>query len=148
MNSTVLCRTAEYLGKKASFFRILLCSVRSIPVEGTMWWGEHFSWQAFSQSAPTHGHTQRQSPDMYTMHAHVSRKYVHKHMHAYTQTHKHTHAHMHICTSPPPHTHAQTHRRKRYRICRKLIKNVRNTPNRPAGTTSACSPVSCTLNVS
>ena len=46
-----------YLGKKASFCRMLLCSTRSTPVEGTMWQGEHFSWQAFSQSTPTHVHT-------------------------------------------------------------------------------------------
>ena len=126
--SVVLCMCVEYLGKKASFFRILLCSVSSIPVDGTMWYGEHFSWQAFSQLAPTyvrtHTHTDTKCRYSYNVHTYIC---------------AHTCAYMHVCAC----THSHTPLHVRMYTCTYVY-----MPNIPAGTTSACSPVSSTLNVS
>ena len=96
--SVVLCMCVEYLGKKASFFRILLCSVSSIPVDGTMWYGEHFSWQAFSQLAPTyvrtHTHTDTKCRYSYNVHTYIC---------------AHTCAYMHVCACTHTHTTACTY---------------------------------------
>ena len=87
--SVVPCMCVEYLGKKASFFSILLCSVSSIPVDGTMWYGEHFSWQAFSQLAPmyVHTHTHTDTKRRYAYNIHTC---MHMRMHACMHTHMYT----------------------------------------------------------
>ena len=98
--SVVQCMCVEYLGKKASFFRILLCSVSSIPVDGTMWYGEHFSWQAFSQLAPTYvrTHTHTDTKCRYSYNVHTYCTYVCAHTCAYMHVCACTHTHTTACT--------------------------------------------------